>query len=80
MNACKEYLKRDLPICRELTKWSEKYYVSCDIMNTIFEYIKTKDEKLIETLNSLIEKYEAMPARLSNDVNIRAELKNLQNI
>lgn len=80
MNACREYLKQDLPICRELTKWSEKYYVSCDIMNRIFEYIKIKDEKLIEVMNSLIEKYEAMPARLSNDVNIRAELKNLQNI
>ncbi len=80
MNACKEYLKRDLTICRELSKWSEKYFVSCDIINTIFEYIKTKDEKLIEELLLLVEKYEAMPARLSNDVNIRAELKNLQKI
>lgn len=80
MNACREYLKRDLPICRELAKWSEKYFVSCDIMNTIFEYIKTRNENLIEELYSLIEKYEAMPARLSNDVNIRAELKNLHKI
>ena len=78
MNACKEYLKKDLPICRELSKWSEKYFVSCDIMNKIFEYIKTKDEALIGELLSLIEKYEAMPARLSNDVNIREEIKNLQ--
>ncbi len=78
MNACRDYLKLDLPICRELSKWSEKYFVSCDIMNRIFEYIKTKDESLIEELYSLTEKYEAMPARLSNDVNIRAELKNLQ--
>lgn len=80
MNACREYLKQDLPICRELTKWSEKYFVSCDIMNTVFEYIKTKDENLIQKLDLLIKNYEAMPARLSNDVNIRAELKNLQNI
>ncbi len=80
MNACRDYLKQDLPICRELTKWSEKYFVSCDIMNKMFEYIKTKDEKVIEELLLLIEKYEAMPAKLSNDVNIRAELKNLQNI
>lgn len=80
MNECREYLRLNLPICRELSKWSEKFYVSCDIMNRIFEYIKTKDERLIEELLLLIEKYEAMPARLSNDVNIRAELKNLQNI
>ena len=80
MNACRDYLKRDLPICRELSKWSEKFFVSCDIMNRIFEYIKTKDENLIEELLLLIEKYEAMPARLSNDINIREELKNLKNI
>ncbi len=79
MNACREYLKRDLPICRELEKWSEKYFVSCDIMNRIFEYIKTRDEKLIDDLLLLAEKYEAMPARLSNDVNIREEIKNLKN-
>ncbi len=78
MNSCRDYLKKDLPICRELSKWSEKYFVSCDIMNKIFEYIKTKNENLIEELLLLIEKYEAMPARLSNDINIRAELKNLQ--
>lgn len=80
MNACREYLKKDLPVCRELSKWSEKYFVSCDIMNKIFEYIKTNDEKLISELDLLIEKYEAMPAKLSNDVNIRAELRNLHNI
>ncbi len=80
MNACKDYLKRDLPICRELSKWSEKYFVSCDIMDKIFEYIKTRDESLIKELLLLVEKYEAMPAKLSNDVNIRAEIKNLQNI
>ncbi len=78
MNACREYLKQDLPVCRELSKWSEKFFVSCDIMNKIFEYIKTNDEKLTEDLLMLIEKYEAMPARLSNDVNIRDELKNIQ--
>ena len=80
MNACREYLKQDLPICRELSKWVEKYFVSCDIMNTIFKYIKTGEQKLIAELHSLIKKYEAMPARLSNDVNIRAEIKNLHNI
>ena len=37
-----------------------------------------EDENLIAELHLLIEKYEAMPARISNDINIRAELKNLQ--
>ena len=47
MNICREYLKKDLPICCELTKWSEKYFVSCDIMNKIFEYIKSFNGKPI---------------------------------
>lgn len=80
MNACREYLKQDLPICREISKWSEKYFVSCDIMNKIFEYLKSNDEGLIAELLLLVEKYEAMPAKLSNDINIREELKNLQKI
>ncbi|MBR3779616.1 MAG: beta-N-acetylglucosaminidase domain-containing protein [Clostridia bacterium] len=78
MNACRDYLKQDLPICRELSKWSEKYFVSCEIINKIFEYIKTKNEELISEISLLAEKYESMPAKLSNDVNIHAELKNLQ--
>lgn len=80
MNACREYLRQDLTICRELSKWSEKFFVSCDIINLIFEYIKTKDEKFFEELLMYVEKYEAMPAKLSNDVNIREELKKLKNI
>lgn len=78
MNACREYLKEDIPICNELKKWSKKFFAMCDIMNNIFEYVKTADERLIKELFLLIEKYESMPAKLSNDVNIRAELKSLQ--
>ena len=80
MNKCKEYLKKDLPICRELSKWSEKYFISCDITSKAFRYIMTKDEKLFEDLLSLADKYEAIPARLSNDINVHAEIKGLQNI
>lgn len=78
INKCCEYLKQDLPICRELEKWSKKYFVLCDIFNKIFEFIKTKDDGLIEDLMLLIGKYEAMPARISNDINIRAELESLK--
>ena len=80
MKACVEFLGRDLSICRELKKWSKKYYVAYDIMKTIIEYVKTKDEELFEKLLLLIEKYEAIPARISNDVNIRSELDALRKI
>ncbi len=76
MNACREFLKRPLPICDELKKWSEKFFVACDIAENVFGFIKSKDKKLAAEILLLVEKYEAMPARLSNDINIRAELKN----
>ena len=76
MNACREYLKKDLPICRELKKWSEKFFVLCDIFNSIFAFLKSKDEKLLAQIFGLVEKYEAMPARISNDTDIKSELKN----
>ena len=80
MNECSEYLKKDLPICRELSKWSEKFFVSCHIAGKAFEYMATKDEKLFEELLVLADKYTSLPARVSNDINIHAEIRGLRNI
>ncbi|MBQ7122258.1 MAG: beta-N-acetylglucosaminidase domain-containing protein [Clostridia bacterium] len=80
MYACREFLMRDLPICRELTKWSEKFFVACDLTAKIFEFVQSRDEALKGEIFSLIDKYNAMPARLSNDTDIRGELKELFNI
>ena len=62
--------------CRELSKWSEKFFVLCDIFNRIFAFLMAKDEKLLAEIFGLVEKYEAMPARISNDIDIKSELKN----
>lgn len=62
--------------CRELSKWSEKFFVLCDIFNRIFAFLMAKDEKLLSEIFGLVEKYEAMPARISNDIDIKSELKN----
>ncbi len=75
MKECKDYLMRDEPICRELAKWAEKFFVACDIIEKVFEFIKGKDEKLVAEILSLADKYSSMPARLSNEIDIRAELK-----
>lgn len=75
MKACREYLKKDLPICKELKKWSEKFSVACDLTERIFEFIKTKDLSLSAEILSLSDKYNSMPARLSNDIDIKSELK-----
>lgn len=77
MYCCKEFLKKDLPICNELKKWSEKYFVAIDLTVKIFEYIKTGDDFLIDEIFALVDKYNAMPARLSNDTDIKSELKSL---
>ena len=31
MNEACDYLRQDLPICDELRKWSEKFFVACEI-------------------------------------------------
>ena len=77
MYACKEYLKQDLPICRELQKWSEKFYIACDLVSKVFEYVQSRDEAFKDELFSLIDKYNAMPARLSNDTDIKREIEDL---
>lgn len=76
MNACREYLQRDLPICKELKKWAEKFFVSCDLMNLIFRYLQSKDDTLKAEMLELADKFAAMPAKLSNDIDLRTELKN----
>ncbi|MBQ7100968.1 MAG: hypothetical protein IJN81_05000, partial [Clostridia bacterium] len=73
---CREYLQRDIPICSELKKWSEKFFVMCDILGGIFNFLMSRDEKLLAEVFGLVEKYEAMPARISNDIDIKSELKN----
>lgn len=76
MKKCKEFLMSDRPICKELTKWSEKFYVACDLTEKLFEYIRTNDKALIPEMGAIIEKYYSMPARLSEDTDIKTELKN----
>ena len=75
MNACREFLDRDLPLCRELAKWSEKFFVFCDIVSKIFEYLKSNDDAVAKQLLELADAYIALPARLSNDFDIKYELR-----
>lgn len=75
MNACREFLKRDLPLCCEISKWSEKFFVFCDIVCKIFEYLRSRDEAVAQQILNLADAYVAMPARLSNDFDIKSELR-----
>lgn len=75
MYACKEFLLSDHPICKELEKWSQKFFVSIELTEKLFEYVKTKDENIIPELNEIIDRYYSIPAKLCEDVDIRTELK-----
>lgn len=79
MHDCRTYLKRELPICAELSKWSEKFFVACDLFDKIFEFLQKREEPLKDDILALINKYDSMPAKLSNDVNLKEELKEILN-
>lgn len=79
MHDAKAYLMKDLPICKELTKWSEKFFVACELFDNIFGFIQKREEHLKTEIISLIDKYNSLPAKLSNDVNLKEELKELLN-
>lgn len=70
-----DFLKSELPVCKELKKWSEKYFVKYEITVKLYEYLKTDDEKYLQELYSLVDKYNAMPARISEDINVITELQ-----
>lgn len=74
MRACVEFLEGDHPICAELTKWSEKYFVFCALLEKVFEYLTTNENSLIAEMSGIIDKYNSMPARISEDVDWKIEL------
>ncbi|MBR3836408.1 MAG: beta-N-acetylglucosaminidase domain-containing protein [Clostridia bacterium] len=71
MNEAREYLKKDLPICNEVGKWSEKFFVACDMFEKLMEVLENKTEKNTKEFYDLIDKYDSMPVRLTEDMNIR---------
>ncbi len=71
----RDYLRRDIPICRELTKWAEKYSVKCDLTEAVYRYIKTSDKAVLDEISEITDKYYSLPARISEDVNIKVELE-----
>lgn len=78
MDACADYLQKDLPLCRELAKWAEKFFVLCELMHLLLSYLQTKDEDLLSQMLAIGKRFSSIPAKLGNDVNFEEEIKNLQ--
>ena len=74
MRACVDFLKGNHPVCAELSKWSEKYFVFCSLLEKVFEYLNTNEASLIAEMSNIIDKYNSMPAKISEDVDWKVEL------
>ncbi len=71
MNDTREHLKKDLPICNELSKWSEKFFVAIDMFEKLMEVLKNKTEENTNELYAIIDKYDSMPVKLAEEMNIK---------
>lgn len=80
IKACCEYLKRDLPLCKELKAWAEKFFVMSELINKIFALAVSRNEVLMSEIDALTEKFVSMPVRLSDDINIKEMLREQFNI
>lgn len=71
MNEAEEYLRRDLPICDELRKWSEKFFVACDMFEKLLEVLVNKTDANVNELYAIIDKYDSMPVKIAEEMNIK---------
>ncbi len=74
MNASVAFLKSDHPVCAELAKWSEKYYVLCRLFEKLYEYLQKNEDNLLADIREIIDKYNSLPAKISEDIDFRTEL------
>lgn len=70
-----DYLKKDLPICLELAKWSEKFFVACEIFEKLMVTLKDKTDENRKALYETIDRFDSMPVKLSEEMNMKLFLK-----
>ena len=68
MRACLLFLQRDLPICRELKVWAEKFALLVPIAQTAFRFMGEKKESQAALLHKQLTEYNALPAKLADDM------------
>ena len=65
-----DFLRRDLPICRELSKWTEKFGAFRDILPQLFDCMIEDDHTLLPQILRKIDLYNALPARFAADMDL----------
>ena len=71
MNEACDYLRQDLPICDELRKWSEKFFVACEIFEKLVAVLKNKTEENVKALYATIDRYDSMPVKIAEEMNMK---------
>ncbi len=74
---CLLFLEQDIPICRELTKWTEKFRFSVQITEKLLGWICNKQNATLKNeIEALLEEYERDPAVCANAMLFREVLLN----
>lgn len=65
------YLKQNLPICDELRRWSEKFFVATEIFEKLMVTLKNKTDDNVKSLYAVIDKYDSMPVKIAEEMNMK---------
>ena len=65
------YLRQDLPICNELERWSEKFFVATEIFENLIATLKNKTDENVKALYETIDKYDSMPVKIAEEMNMK---------
>lgn len=71
MKETSDYLRKDLPICNELRRWSEKFFVACEIFESLIKTLKNKTDENVKELYGAIDEFDSMPVKLSDEMNMK---------
>ena len=66
-----DYLRQDLPICNELKRWSEKFFVATEIFENLIAVLKNKTEENVKALYATIDRYDSMPVKIAEEMNMK---------
>ena len=66
----RSFLQGDHPLCRELAPWTEKFELYCEIIKTALACLRSGDPAQNSRFYELLAKYESMPARFADPMDI----------
>ena len=71
MNETCDYLRQDKPICNELEKWSEKFFIATEIFEKLVATLKNKTDENVKSLYATIDRYDTFPVKIGEEMNMK---------